>query len=327
MKNSFLTLLFTPAGITNIFEQSTGNAWGESFSGGQIVFSPDGSKFIRFTPGNGLDVYDFNRCDGLLSNAIHEHPMSVLAGGCAVSADSRFVYVPNNQQLFQYDLRAANILSSRELVAQYDGHLDPFPTNFYQALLGPDHRIYISATSTVRSLHVIKYPERKGKDCEVLQHSLQLPVFKGKTMPNIPNFRLGPLDGSPCDTLGLNNNPIAEFRYELDSLDERRITFRNTSSFNPSDFLWDFGDGNRSREFAPEHLYYTSGTYKVCLTASNMYSADMVCREIRMSLSMDYEVPVDSIFTLRPNPAHDFITITFREKVISDVLFELYSSH
>jgi hypothetical protein len=58
-----------------------------------------------------------------------------------------------------------------------------------------------------------------------------------------------------------------------------------------------------------------------------MYSADTFCRDIGINLSMDYEAPVDSIFMIRPNPVHDFMTITFREKTVSDVLFELYSSH
>jgi hypothetical protein len=37
----------------------------------------------------------------------------------------------------------------------------------------------------------------------VIQHGLQLPCIYNQTMPNFPNFRLGALKNSPCDSLGI----------------------------------------------------------------------------------------------------------------------------
>jgi len=38
-------------------------------------------------------------------------------------------------------------------------------------------------------------------------------------MPTFKTLRLGPIDGSTCDTLGLDNNPVSRFRYEQDCVD------------------------------------------------------------------------------------------------------------
>ncbi|MDV7397611.1 PKD domain-containing protein, partial [Arthrospira platensis SPKY1] len=96
-----------------------------------------------------------------------------------------------------------------------------------------------------------------------------------------PDYRLGPLDGSPCDTLGLDNHPVAKFRYEADTLDHLRLRFTDLSYFRPEVWSWDFGDGSpASAERYPQHLYAKSGTYEVCLTVSNENSSDTNCRTV-----------------------------------------------
>lgn len=45
-------------------------------------------------------------------------------------------------------------------------------------------------------------------------------------------------------------------------------SFTNTSMYANS-FMWDFGDGNTSKEKSPTHTYATPGAYNVVLTASN----------------------------------------------------------
>lgn len=323
--NRYITCLLTPDGVPEIFAQEAGKALIHPFGGGQSTFSPDGRKYIRFMPRHGLDIFDFDRCTGLLSNPIHSNVFIDWAGGVAVSADSRFLYVPNVQHLYQFDLTATHIISSRELVGTYDGYLDPFPTTFFQAALAPDGKIYISATNGVRSLHVIHHPERKGKACDFRQHDLHCPVYL-VTVPNFANYRIGPLDGSPCDTLGINNIPVAEFRYAYDPSDERSVFFRNTSAFDPTDFLWDFGDGHTSRDEHPGyHLYYRSGTYSVCLTAWNQYGSDTFCRDVPVTLHQEYETPTLPDFILAPNPVRDYVRISFGS-LHNTLQFDLYDT-
>jgi Secretion system C-terminal sorting domain len=45
-----------------------------------------------------------------------------------------------------------------------------------------------------------------------VQHGVQLPTIINFGLPNYPNFRLGPIDGSSCDTLGINavSSPVVQ---------------------------------------------------------------------------------------------------------------------
>jgi len=101
-------------------------------------------------------------------------------------------------------------------------------------------------------------------------------------IPNFNTLRLGPLDGSPCDTLNLDNNPISRFWYEQDSTDHQEIQFRDVSYFRPEEWSWTFGDGNVSDEKNPLHSYATNGTYEVCLTVSNENSSNISCQQLQI---------------------------------------------
>ena len=76
--------------------------------------------------------------------------------------------------------------------------------------------IYIN-TGTCGSdyLHVIEYPDLKGKACNVKQHAIKLNIVNAFTAPNFPNYRLGPLKGSPCDTLHVANKDITIDDFEI----------------------------------------------------------------------------------------------------------------
>ena len=52
---------------------------------------------------------------------------------------------------------------------------------------------------------VIDNPNALGNNCNVIQQGVQLLSYNSTSIPNIPNFRLGPIDGSLCDTLGIDN--------------------------------------------------------------------------------------------------------------------------
>lgn len=39
----------------------------------------------------------------------------------------------------------------------------------------------------------------------VEQHGITLPTYNASSLPNFPNYRLGPLEGSPCDTLTITS--------------------------------------------------------------------------------------------------------------------------
>lgn len=56
------------------------------------------------------------------------------------------------------------------------------------------------------------------------------------------------------------------------------VQFTDSSTGDPTSWLWDFGDGNTSVEQNPLHIYSTAGTWSVSLTASNAYHSDELIR-------------------------------------------------
>ncbi|MFM7822897.1 MAG: T9SS type A sorting domain-containing protein, partial [Bacteroidota bacterium] len=138
--------------------------------------------------------------------------------GASISPNSRYAYVTfGGNEILQYDLNASNIVASEQVVATYDGFQAPagWNTNFWMHQIGPDGKIYINTTSTTMALHTIETPDSAGVASNVQQHSILLPKFNA-TLPNFPNYRLGALAGSPCDTLThLNNVQAHDLKFKV----------------------------------------------------------------------------------------------------------------
>lgn len=198
------TLLLTPFGIQGPFTQHAGQYIHDG-GGGQSVFSPDGTIFARHHVVNDLDVFDFDRCSGLLSNYKHSVINDTSGGvGVSISPNSRFLYVSEDLHVYQYDLQATNFDSSRITVATFDWFYDPSPpfyTTFYLSHLAHDGKIYINTGNGTQWLHVINHPDSAGMACDLQQHSFKLPTVNGSTIPNYPNFFLGAQGGTVCDSL------------------------------------------------------------------------------------------------------------------------------
>ena len=312
--NLYYTILVGNGGIESIFEQSIGMNIISAIAG-QAVFSPSGSKYARygvdlFTEPGQIDLYDFDRCTGLLSNSLHipidtteEGFIDGAFGGLAFSPDSELLYHSRDRRIEQYDLRATDIIGSVDTIAFYDGFQDPItavPTNYGLAQLGPNGKIYVATTGNTRFMHIIHNPNERGPACNVEQHGLQLATFNDWSVPNHPNYRLKALIGSPCDTI----RPIAAFTY--DSLSN--TVFTDASARIPTEWFWTFGDGSSSNIQNPEHSYTESGTYEVCLIATNEAGSDTTCQEVMVVIT-DIDELQEAAFTVFPNPTRGEITV------------------
>jgi len=265
--------------------QNIGPTWGDAGSF-QAAFSQDGSMYARYNRYYGLYLYDFDRCDGTLSNLRYFPFITTtqgLRGGVGFSPDNNLLYFADYDSLYQLDLTSSDILSTKKLVAVYDGYINGLlGTKFSRIVQGPDGRVYIIPPGTTRSMHVIKRPNLTGEACDVKQHFIDFPNPYGNP-PNHPNFRLGPLDGSPCDTLGIDNHPLADFRPDPTDTNALAIRFWDVSSYEPVEWLWDFGDGSPvSQDTSPVHTFPASGFYTVCLTVANQYSASSKCKVVEV---------------------------------------------
>lgn len=214
--DKFYQLLFTADGIASVMEQQIGIPSLTDGSGSsQTAFSPDGTRFARVNVADQLWLFDFDRQTGELSNFRYIW-LDSLPGvvGCAFSPNSRFLYVNTRNYLYQFDMEASDIAASKILIDTWDGYSDPLPAAFYRMQPGPDCRIYINSTNSVKVLHVIREPDQPGKACQFVQHDLKLPTQHLISIPHFPNYRLG-TEYPVCDSnLAVSVQPVL-FRPEV----------------------------------------------------------------------------------------------------------------
>jgi hypothetical protein len=177
-------------------------------SGGFAKFSPDGKKWAWYTWENGLHLFDFDRESGDLSNHVTKKiPFGVrkVFTGLEFSPNSRFLYISAVDTLLQIDLWKADL--PYEVIDTYDGFQNPFNTDFIAMNLAPDCKIYMNSSSSTKSMHVINYPNKKGKECKFEQHSIDLFYTVGVlNMPNFPRLRVDEED--LCDSIELYTDVI-----------------------------------------------------------------------------------------------------------------------
>ncbi len=211
-EKDYYTILFTPNGFEKQLNKNIGINRTLSESGsGMSVFSPDGRKYIEYNADSDVQIFDFDRCTGQLSNfrhiEIHDYADIYKFTGCAISSNSRFLYLTSIGHIYQYDLESNSLLNSK-----YTFELDTTFVDYYQGVglrssflscqLGYDGKIYISNLGSRKYMHVIEHPDLKGTACELRQNAITLPVYISWAIPFFPNYRLGALTSSPCDTLG-----------------------------------------------------------------------------------------------------------------------------
>ena len=352
--NSYYKLLLTPNKIISYGEQIT-NQLDRIYGLGIAFFSPNGEYYCNvYTNRDGdypisfLDFYHFDRCTGLLSNHQRKifadrgyipnsgnEPIVISSG--AFSPDNKVLYVCENDSIMQYSISEAGTISEKLLIDVYDGFRSHLfnnitrPTFISELQLAPDGRIYgNSSYFDTRELHVINYPNKMGKNCDFAQHSIRLPAIK-YNMPNFPNYRLGPIDGSECDTLGIDNVPWAWWRYDQDTARYRCFEFVDLSAYTPDEsepeWYWDFGDGTQSRDTSPIHCFEKDGIYEVCLIVKNKYGADTLCRTLNVgTLATNDKGKIVIKTDIFPNPASDHFVLNIHDYLPESMYIHLINS-
>jgi hypothetical protein len=232
----FYDYLITPDTIELMNSQkigSTYNLWGE------MEISQKGDKLVSVgmfdqnpnTKGY-IDLFDFDRCSGLLNNYEQIGDTSISSYyGCSLSPSGQILYISNlYDTLFQYNLLSPDIKASKQVIwiDPYYNNI-PFPSGYGlgQHQLGPDGKIYISLfyLTCPNSIHsfqnenlcVINSPDSLGLACDFMPNSFNLGSHRVEIgLPNVPNYNLGALEGSPCDTLtGINELPNNENKIKI----------------------------------------------------------------------------------------------------------------
>ncbi|MBK8955167.1 MAG: T9SS type A sorting domain-containing protein [Saprospiraceae bacterium] len=323
--------------LHNYFNFKIKKSRGES---GQTFFSQCGN-YIATAAGDGLlNRYNlffmkFNRCSGEIEYFQKKFvPFQKITwdAGCSFSPDSKYLYYATLDTLYQFPI-LGDSLGNIRVSGIYDGFIEltsggfTTSTQFGPMQTAPDGKIYFQTTYPTRSLHVIHNPDRDHFNCNFRQHDIYSPTLR-ICLPNFPNYRLGPIDGSICDTLGIDNIPWCHWRYNQDSTDFLNFYFTDLSAYEVEEWYWDFGDpaspDNKSREVNPIHRFSATGVYDVCLIVKNKNGADTLCRTVRIGVvgNKDETRQIIDIQSW-PNPFSEFMVINILDYNPQDMYIEI----
>ncbi len=217
-------------GISGPFIQHYGSA--NLYGICTICFSPDGRKLANISYAGLIEIYDFDRCTGQLSNyqLIYSGGTQYLyyLWGCSFSPNNRFLYISSSGYnypsfLYQFDTWDPNMINSFDTLWSTS-----IPNNAGGSLkLGPDGKIYFacawsdsinfnypypdSVFNTINNnLSVINYPDSPGVACGFAPFSFNLGAGRCYWgLPNNPDYELGAVVNSMCDTvLSVDSRPL-----------------------------------------------------------------------------------------------------------------------
>ena len=97
-------------------------------------------------------------------------------------------------------------------------------------------------------------------------------------------------------TISVIDIPVAAFSFGPNPPQENTATQFTNQSIGAITYVWHFGDGDSSTEVSPKHLFIATGTYNVCLTATNAAGcSDDTCMQVSAIIKPLLDVP--SAFT------------------------------
>jgi len=174
-------------------------------------FSPNGTIFASSTANNNsINIFNFDRCTGELNlkesfkipelDSLHSYCSSL-----EFSPNSRFLYVFTERRIYQFDVSSPNVQPTKRVIAISDDSFGcPLGMYWLQSQLAPDGKIYANSGNTNYCISVINTPDELGDSCHFILNYELPTVIDG--LPYYPNYRLGALAGSGCDTLTAIND-------------------------------------------------------------------------------------------------------------------------
>ncbi len=310
--NHYVRLLFTPDGIIDTFPTFTvdgpaeGQGLAKEIRGYKI--SKDGTKYLVGQQSDGIWVYDFNRCTGMLSNGkeiLHFNSHHIIED-MTISENNRYLFcalddeanLPTPNVTLRVDLWATIPSQAIDTISKFGSSL--YPIGYFCDF--PNGQIGFSGDT--RYFHALPYPDSTELIIDTSFISWNFPVqLIWVNRSRIPNYYLGPLDNSPCDTLGLDNNPLAHWRYDRKP-NPMEIKFVDLTYYEPTYWHWDFGDGQSSTEQHPVHIFAQAGIYEVCLIVGNTNSADTLCKMVTVGDLLSVEIVADTLSGCIPLTIH-----------------------
>jgi hypothetical protein len=235
--DTFFVALVSKYGENKALRQKIGTRQGlggQLEDGGNIAHMQFDKHTNRLILNNGqqlIEMYDFDRCTGILSNpitiksAVHPYTLGESYYVSALSPNGRFLYVlavdftNEFSNIQQYDLYASDINASKSIL--FHANFSDFGSVNHLSL-APDGKIYaICLTDTVDTtqinnanlyyLSVIENPDLAFPQCNFKPRDLWLQGrIAWSSMTGYVDYNIGPVIGSACDTLGIRVSKAQE---------------------------------------------------------------------------------------------------------------------
>ncbi len=212
--NAFVAWLLTPAGIDTVVVSLQGL---RATIAGELSASPDGQllALASFIGTSWLGLFEFDRCSGkasLLDSMTRQHPKDRYYGVSFNANESSF-YALSSPNMSLYRLTFSGGVLAMELVFTPNSQMNVFPNASGQMELGPNEKLYIVYTFPpssmlnlypilTRHLGSLKDPGVSSAfELDTLDINLPDTANPTFSLPHFPNYTLGALVGSPCDSL------------------------------------------------------------------------------------------------------------------------------
>jgi hypothetical protein len=200
---------------TDSFAHDFGCLW----SIGEISVTKQGNKVAVVDYLGKLSIFDFERCRGTVSN-INDYNIGFTGCniikdtyGCCFSPNGRYLYISNDDTLFQFDVTATDFIASKciisinEDVTSKHGQMERTP---YGKIFFVSTYSIPQLCNVIHTISVINKPDNGCLACDYTENTIDLHHFVVTGLPNMPDFYLGPLAGSPCDTLTSASEPVQQ---------------------------------------------------------------------------------------------------------------------
>ena len=290
--DSFFVWLVDPNGISGPYPSKAGISALDGFH--HISFNSDGSQFFEVSASGIIEEFNFDRCSGnITSNRILHYPVTMnypLFWGVAYAPNDKFVYLSqykiteDSGFIYQLDLSLQDPWLNREIVWA----ISPWQSPFLR--LGPDKRIYVAHPDNQYAfpwypypdtlfnnenthLGVINQPDSPAVSCDFQPYSFYLgPNARTYTgTSNLPDYNLGPLVGSGCDTLSLPNPSLGGALGTMNAYyhHDWQTIFVNAQNVKGNIVTMSVYDGLGSLKFEVESLKSVGGYFTQNINASN----------------------------------------------------------
>lgn len=191
---------------------------------GEMTFTQAGNR-LALADNNGLEIFSFDRCTAQLVSLFYLPISNIIDSddylyGCEFSQDGNKLYISTlslNEfsKLYQYCFNCNDPFPETQKLI-YDLVVDNYlflpKYTLGQLQIGPDNKIYIATSHFLMptddfseytmNLSVINNPNIEGLACNLDTNNIYLGGRRTLYgLPNLPNYNLGALAGSECDTI------------------------------------------------------------------------------------------------------------------------------